>query len=149
MVSNFLIIALRNLFKHKVFSFINIFGLAIGIAASLLIVQYARNELSYDRFQPDAGRIYRLQQDRYNNGKLSTQWAAGATGIGPAVKEALPEVESFARLRETGAIVSYKDREFREDKMFFANDAFLSMFVYKALAGSATGALKDINAAVI
>ena len=118
MISNFFTIALRNLFKHKVFSFINIFGLAIGIAASLLIFQYARQELSYDRFEPSSSRIYRLEQDRYNNGKLSTQWAAGAAGIGPTVKDALPEIESFARLRGTGSVVSYKDKEFRENKMF-------------------------------
>jgi putative ABC transport system permease protein len=149
MFSNFFTTALRNLFKHKAFSFINIFGLAIGIAASLLILQYARFELSYDRFEPNSSRIYRLEQDRYNNGKLSTQWAAGATGIGPVVKAAVPEVESFARLRGIGAIVSYKDREFREDKIYMTNDIFLSMFSYKAVAGSAAGALKDVNTAVI
>jgi putative ABC transport system permease protein len=149
MFSNFVTTALRNLFRYKAFSFINIFGLAIGIAASLLILEYARYELSYDRSEPNSSRIYRLEQDRYNNGKLSTQWAAGATGIGPLVKDAVPEVESFARLRSNGAIVSYKDREFREDKIFFTNDAFLSMFSYKALAGSAAGALKDIYTAVI
>jgi putative ABC transport system permease protein len=149
MISNFFTIALRNLFKHKVFSFINIFGLAIGIAASLLIFQYARQELSYDRFEPKSSRIYRLEQDRYNNGKLSTQWAAGAAGIGPTVKDALPEIESFARLRGTGSVVSYKDKEFREKKMFFTNDDFLSMFSYQTLSGAATGALKDVNTAVI
>lgn len=149
MILNYFTIALRNLRKHKIFSFINIFGLALGIAASLLILQYARFELSYDRFEPNAGRIFRLQQNRYNEGKLSTQWAAGATGIGPAVKEALPEVESFARLLGTGAIVSYKDQEFREEKMYFSNDAFLPMFSYKAVEGSVNGALKDVNMAVL
>ena len=149
MISNFITTALRNLFKHKAFSFINIFGLAIGIAASLLILQYVRGELNYDRFEPNSSSIYRLEQDRYNNGKLSTQWAAGATGIGPLVKDAVPEVRSFTRLRQTGAIVSYKDREFREEKLFFTNDAFLSMFSYKALKGSAGGALKDVNTVVI
>ena len=149
MFHNFFRIALRNLFKHKVFSFINIFGLAIGVAASLLIFQYARFELSYDHFEPNAPRIYRLQLDRYNNGKLSTQWAAGATGIGPLVKDALPEIESFARLHSAGAIVSYKEREFRENKMYFTTDDFLRMFSYHAIAGSATGALKELNSAVI
>jgi len=149
MVLNFFTIALRNLSKHKIFSFINIFGLAIGIAASLLIVQYARFELSYDRYQSNADRIYRLQLDRYNDGKLSTQWAAGATGIGPAVKDALPEVETFARLAGNQAIISYKDQEFREKKIFFTNDAFLPMFSIKALEGTVNGALKDVFTAVI
>lgn len=72
MIRNFFTIAFRNLFKHKVFSAINIFGLAIGIAACLLILQYVRFELSYDRFEQHAGLVFRLQQDRYNDGKLST-----------------------------------------------------------------------------
>src|ERR1700742_3450371 len=99
MIGNFFIIALRNLLKHRVFSFINIFGLAIGMAASILIFQYARYELSYDRFEAKANRIYRTQLDRYNDGKLSTRWAAGAAGIGPALKQTFPEVESVARVR--------------------------------------------------
>jgi len=149
MIRNFFTVALRNLFKHKVFSFINIFGLALGIAASLLIVQYARFELSYDHFEPGAGQIYRLQLDRYNNGKLSTRWAAGATGLGPAVKDAFPEVEYFARLHSTSAVVSYKDHEFRETRMYSTTDDFLRMFGYRTLAGAPNGALKDVGSAVL
>ena len=149
MTKNFFLIALRNLFKHKGFSFINIFGLAIGIAASLLIFQYARFELSYDRFEAKADRIYRIQLDRYNQGKLATQWAAGAAGIGPAVKDAFPEVESLARLRNDNGVVTYKDQEFREEHLYFANDNFLSMFSYPALAGSIRGALSDVSTAVL
>jgi len=149
MIRNFFTIAIRNLFKHKAFSFINIFGLAIGIAASLLILQYVRFELSYDHFEANAGHIYRLQQNRYDNGRLSTQWAAGAAGVGLASKKAFPEVESFAVLRNGGGIVAYKDHHFREDKMYFANDAFLPMFSYPALKGSVSGALKEIFTAVI
>jgi putative ABC transport system permease protein len=149
MLRNFFTTALRNLFKHKVFSFINIFGLAIGFAAGLLIFQYARFELSYDRFEANAGRIYRLQIDRYNEGNLATQWAAGPAGIGPYVKEAFPEVESLSRLRPAQGIVSYKDQEFREAGLFYANDDFLPMFSYPALAGSTQGALKDVFTAVL
>ena len=149
MITNFFRIALRNLFKNKIFSFINIFGLALGIASSLLIVEYARYELSYDKFEANSGRIYRLQLDRYNDGKLATRWAAGAAGLGQVVKEALPEVESFGRLRNTGGIMSYKDQQFRETKMYFANDDFLPMFSCQAVAGSINGALKDVYSAVI
>lgn len=149
MISNFFVVALRNLFKHKVFSFVNIFGLAIGIAASLLILQYVRFELSYDRFETNAGRIYRMQQDRYDNGRLSTQWAAGAAGIGLAAKTAFPEVEAYAVLHPGSGVVAYKDHQFREDKMYFANDAFLPMFSYKALEGTTAGALKEIFTTVI
>jgi putative ABC transport system permease protein len=149
MVANFFLIALRNLFKNKIFSFINVFGLALGMASSLLIVEFARFELSYDKFEANSGRIYRLRTDRYNDGILGTRWAAGAAGLGQVVKEALPEVESFARLRNTGGIMSYKDNQFRESKMYFANENFLPMFSYPAIAGSVNGALKDVYSAVI
>jgi putative ABC transport system permease protein len=149
MLKNFIRIALRNLFKHKVFSFINIFGLAIGIAASLLIFQYARFELSYDRFQANAGRIFRLQIDRYNEGRLAIQWAAGPAGIGPIVKDAFPEIASLARLRPAQGVISYKDQEFRETGLFYANDDFLPMFSYPALAGSTHGALSEVFTAVL
>jgi hypothetical protein len=71
------------------FSAINIFGLAIGIAACLLILQYVRFELSYDDFHAKADRVYRVRQDRYNDGKLSTQWAAGAYAAGATLSRTL------------------------------------------------------------
>lgn len=149
MIRNFFKTAVRNLFKHKIFSFINIFGLAIGIAACLLILQYVSFELSYDHFEKNGSRIFRLQQDRYNDGKLSTQWAAGAAGIGPLVKEAVPEIEAFTRLRQVGGVIAYNDKQFREDKIFFADERFLPMFGYQPVAGARAGLLKDINTAVI
>src|SRR5215204_6684380 len=125
MFQNYFKTALRNIVKHKAFSAINIFGLTIGIAACLMILQYVRFERSYDDFQVNGDRIFRLQQDRYNEGKLSTQWAAGAAGIGKAVKEEIPEVESYAKLLQRGGVISYGDKKFREENMFFANDDFL------------------------
>jgi len=149
MIKNFFRVALRSLLKHRVFSFINIFGLAIGIAASLLILQYTRFERSYDKFEANASRIYRVQQDRYNEGRLTTQWAAGAAGIGLLLKEAFPEIQAVARLHDENNIMSYKEKFFREDHMFYATDEFLSMFSYPALQGSVTGALKDPFTAVL
>ena len=69
MIKNYLLIAFRNLLKNKGFSFINIFGLAIGMAACLLILQYVTFELSFDKFHTKGDRIYRINQDRYDNGK--------------------------------------------------------------------------------
>src|SRR4051812_34492094 len=112
MLKNYFKIALRNLWKHKIFSIINISGLAIGTAAFLLIVQYVSFETSYDLFHKNGDRIYRLQQNRYNEGKLSTQWAAGAAGIGKFVKEAFPEVEAMAKLTPRDGVISYGDKKF-------------------------------------
>jgi len=86
MIKNYFKIAWRNMMRHKAYSGINIFGLAIGIAACLLILQYVWFELSYENFQVNKDRIYRIQQDRYDNGKLSTQWAAGAFAVGNSFK---------------------------------------------------------------
>src|ERR1700716_1447255 len=126
MLTNFFTVAFRNIFKHKIFSFINIFGLAIGMAAGLLIFQYVRFERSYDKFEANGPNIYRITLDRYNEGKLGTQWAAGAAApIGPVVKDAFPEVTNLTRLRSTQSIMSYQDKEFREEKIFWANEGFL------------------------
>lgn len=149
MFKNYFKTAWRNLIKHKVFSLINIFGLAIGIAACLMILQYVRFELSYDDFQEKGDRIYRVQLDRYNEEKLSTRWAAGAAGIGPSLEEALPEIESFAKLTKTSGVITYGNEKFREENMYYANDAFLPMFSYKVNGGKLAGALAEPNTAVI
>ena len=70
MIKNYLKIALRNLWKYKSFSTINIAGLAIGMAACLLILQYVSFELSFDQFHNDVKDIYRVANDRFQNGKL-------------------------------------------------------------------------------
>ncbi|MGN6492833.1 MAG: ABC transporter permease [Agriterribacter sp.] len=90
MLKNYFKITWRNIRRHKAYSAINILGLAIGIAACLLIFQYVSFELSYENFQEKKDRIFRVQQDRYDNGKLSTQWAAGAFAVGNSFKQAIP-----------------------------------------------------------
>ncbi|MGZ3923856.1 MAG: ABC transporter permease, partial [Flavisolibacter sp.] len=82
MLKNYFKIAWRNLTRQKGYSFINIVGLGIGIAACLLILQYVSFELSYENFQVNKNRIYRVKQDRYDNGKLSTEWVGGAYAVG-------------------------------------------------------------------
>ena len=105
MIKNYLLVAFRNLTRNKGFSFINILGLAIGMAACLLIIQYVTYELSFDNFQVNKARIFRIDQDRYNNGKLSTQWTAGAFGAGNAIK-VLPEVQDVVKLALTGEVLA-------------------------------------------
>ena len=149
MLKNYFKTALRNLVKHKVFSLVNIFGLALGIAACLLILQHVRFERSYDVFHQKGDRIYRVQQNRYEEGKLSTAWAAGAAGIGPAVQAEVPEVEAYAKLNKRGGVLSYKNEKFREEKIYAATDAFLTMFSYPVIKGKAAGALAEPNTAVL
>src|ERR1051325_2811006 len=104
MFKNYFKTAWRNIRRHKAYSAINIFGLAIGIAACLLILQYVSYELSYEDFQLNKDRIYRVQQDRYDNGKLSTQWAAGAYAVANSFKDAIPEIEDYVKLVKSGQV---------------------------------------------
>lgn len=138
---SYLKIAGRNLIKRKAFSFINIVGLALGMAACLLILEYVKLELSYEDYHVQSDQIYRVQLDRYNSGELSTSWASGCAAIGPQVKANFPEVVDFARLRGTQAVVSQADRQFRETELYYANPAFLSMFTYPLVKGDAATAL--------
>ncbi|QHT65720.1 FtsX-like permease family protein [Rhodocytophaga rosea] len=149
MLKSYFKTALRSLLKHKAFSFINIFGLAIGMAACLLILQYVTFELSYDQFHAKKDRIFRLQQNRYDKGELSTQWAAGAAGIGNAMKEAFPEVETVAKFTPTGGVISYGDKKFREEKMYFANNDFFTVFTYPLVKGNPAKLLTEPFQAVI
>jgi putative ABC transport system permease protein len=150
MIKSYLKTAWRTILKHKGFSFINVFGLSLGIAACLLILHYVRFERSFDNFHAMGDRIFRLQQDRYNDGKLSTQWAAGAAGAGKTFKQALPEIESYAWFRSAGnAVISYNNVEFRQTHTYFANEDLLGMFSYPILSGKIKGALTEPNTAVI
>jgi putative ABC transport system permease protein len=149
MLKNYLITAFREIFKNKTFSIIHIFGLTLGITAFVLILQYALYELNYDNFYQNADQIYRVRQDRYEKGKLSTTWGAGCAAIGPALKKEFPEVLEFARLTNVHAIINIKESNFREDKMYAANTSFLTMFPVKLLTGGDSTALDELYTAVI
>lgn len=143
MVKNYLKVALRSLLKNRVFSLINITGLALGIAASLLILQYVNYELSYEDFNANADRIYRLKTNRYEKGALSTEWAAGVVSIGHLLKENVADVEAYARLTQTGGVFSREDIEFAESKVYFANPDVFKVFDTNILYGDATTALDE------
>ncbi len=150
MIKNYFKIAWRNITKHKGYSAINILGLAIGIAACLLILQYVSFELSYENFHANKERIYRVQQDRYDNGKLSTQWAAGAYAVGNSFKDAIPEIEDYVKLVPDKQVIAEKDNQpVKLEKVFFASGSFFKIFSYTLLEGNADSALtKPFTAAL-
>lgn len=135
MLKNYLVIAWRNIRKNKVFSLINILGLSTGIAACLLITQYVMHELSYDNYHSKKDRIFRMQQDRYDKGVLSTQWAYGCSAIGQALKENFPEVEEYVRMRPGQEVLSYGDVFFKEEKAYYASEAFFKVFSIPLIKG--------------
>src|SRR6476659_3508266 len=127
MIKNYFKIAWRNIRRHKAYSAINIAGLAIGIAACLLILQYVAFELSYEKFQVNKDRVYRVQQDRYDKGKLSTQWAAGAYAVGNSFKDAIPEIEDYVKVKENGRVTTdVNNQTLKVEKIYFTTNSFFS-----------------------
>ncbi len=141
MLRNYLLITFRNLFKNRISSIVNILGLAIGMAAFVLIIQYVRFELSYDNFHENQDLIYRIQQDRYNKGELTTQWAAGCSAVGQALYENFEEVKDFTRFQKWGGVFSVGEKKFREEEIYVADTSFFEVFSFTILEGDPGTAL--------
>ncbi|HMK25918.1 MAG TPA: ABC transporter permease [Chitinophagaceae bacterium] len=150
MIKNYFKIAWRNILRQKGYSGINIIGLAIGVAACLLILQYVSFELSYENFHENKDRIYRVQQDRFNKGKLSTQWAAGAYAVGNSFKDAIPEIEEYVKLAPRDPVIAeVNNQPLKINKVFYATNSFFSIFTYPLLAGDKEKALTEPFTAAI
>jgi len=150
MIKNYLLIAFRNLQKNKVFSFINIFGLAVGMAAGLLIIQYVSFELSFDNFHAKKDRVFRVTQDRYDRGKLSTQWAGGAFAEGNNFKNNFPQVEDFVKIVDAGPSLAINNaQKIVLEKSYFATASFFNVFSYPLISGDPKTALKEIFSTVL
>ncbi|HKC37035.1 MAG TPA: ABC transporter permease, partial [Chitinophagaceae bacterium] len=150
MIKNYFKIAWRNIIRQKGYSGINIIGLAIGIAACLLILQYVSFELSYENFHENKDRIYRVQLDRFDNGKLSTQWAAGAYAAGNSFKDAIPEIEDYVKLAPRDPVTAeVNNQPLKINKVFYATNSFFSIFTYPLIAGDKKTALIEPFTAAI
>jgi putative ABC transport system permease protein len=140
MIKNYFKIALRNLWRHRVFSFINILGLSVGMSACLLIYLYVSFELSYDRYHAKGDRIFRV----VTNIKTPTDtldWNSASIPMSPAMKKDFPEVEQFVRLEPNSLLVSRGEMKFQEDKLAFADSSLFSVFTLPMLKGDPDKAL--------
>ena len=150
MIKNYFKIAWRNIMRQKSYSGINIIGLGIGIAACLLILHYVSFEVSYEDFHSNKDRIYRVQQDRFDNGKLSTQWAAGAYAAGNSFKDAIPEIEDYVKLVPRDAVIAeVNNQPVQINKVFYATNSFFGIFTYPLIAGDKKTALTEPFTAAI
>jgi len=146
---NYFKVALRNMWKHKFYSSINVFGLMVGMTTAILIFMYIADELSYDTFHKDADRIYRVDvvgriaNQEFNSANCTSAMASGLV-------EEVPEVESAVRIRDSHkVIVQYEDKAFTEDLIMLADSNFFSFFSFKLLQGSVEEALKGPNKVVL
>ncbi len=145
MISNYLKLAFRNLTKRKGYSLLNISGLAIGIACCFLIFQYVAYERSYDSFSDKSDQIVRLRLDSYQQGKLSWKSATSYPAFGPTMKKDFPEVENYCRLIDANFLLSNDEKKikFNEEKGYYADPSFLSMFKLHLIKGNPATALQD------
>ena len=150
MLKNYLKVALRNLWKHKGYSAINIVGLAIGLATCLLILLYVRDELGYDRYNEKADRIYRINSDiKLGGGNLHL--AVASDPMGATLKKDYPEVEEYARVyASNGSKLVKKGNQFiKEDNVANVDSTFFNVFTLPAIAGNTKTALNEPNTVVI
>ncbi|UCH62033.1 MAG: ABC transporter permease [Fidelibacterota bacterium] len=149
MFKNYITIALRNILRHKTYSFINIFGFTIGIASCLLILLYITHEMSYDRFHEKADRTYRLAGDaKIGNAEVATAHSPAPTAAG--FRNEFPEVEDATRFFNPGEQVTrYQDKLFNETGLLYADDNFFGVFDFRLLQGDPATALLEPNSIVL
>lgn len=151
MLRNYLSVALRNLIKHKFYSLINILGLSIGLTCFLMITLFVTDELSFDKFHEDSGRIYRMDFSGVINGSEFVTALASAPA-GPTMVVEFPEVEDATRIRTSGNwMVKRKDGEdtFNEEDATFVDKNFFQFFDFKLIKGDPATCLERPNTLVL
>ncbi len=155
MFRNFLLIAARNLFKRKLYSFINIFGLALGMAVCLVILKYVDFELSYDSFHQNASHLYRVNRTWIQNGEDRGAGIISGYALGPTMVSEITGVKTYVRTHPMygGAVLTYERENnpiiFHEDNIQFVDSTFFTVFNYNVVEGDLKTALQKPNSIVI
>ncbi len=149
MFKNYLKVALRNLWKNKAFSAINIIGLSAGLAVCLLIVLFVKDEMSYDKHYDQSGNIYWIDADIFFNNTQFTS-AVSPAPMAPTLKKDFPQVVQYTRLRNAGDILVKKDNQnIQNHHAVFADSTFFQVFSIPMIAGNRLTALNEPNSIVI
>lgn len=149
MIRNYIKTAWRNLAKNKVFSIINIFGLAVGFTCCLFITSYLYSELTYDTYSVNSKQLYRVGINTLGNGSI-TDFPLVDVAVGPGMKRVFPQILAYTRL--TGGkpvFVSYRNREFKEQKTVYTDANFLQLFSIPLLQGDEKNALTEPHSIVL
>jgi putative ABC transport system permease protein len=149
MLKNYFLVAIRNLWRNKVVSVINIAGLSIGLACCLLIFLYTKDEWSYDRFQAGKGHLYRITV-QMTDGQGKEQFKTGKTGAvhGPAFAQDIPEIRSYIRIAGGDHIIRQNNQTFNQ-RVHLADPSFFSVFSFPLQSGNPKTALSDPHSMVI
>ncbi|MBU8891582.1 MAG: ABC transporter permease [Bacteroidales bacterium] len=149
MFRNYLKIAFRNISRNKVFSFINIFGLAIGLTVSIIILVYVKHELSYDKFHDNYSNIYRLGISQAQGENIEFI-AITSPAMGPDLSKELPEIKKFVRIFSSGGgIYTLNDENYESRNLVYADSTFFEVFSFDLLTGDPKSVLKSPNSIVL
>ncbi|MES1216363.1 MAG: ABC transporter permease [Bacteroidota bacterium] len=151
MIKHYFKIALRNLGRQKILSFINVLGLSIGLACFSLFLLYAVNEFSFDRFHKNAKNIYRVYRwSEAMNGQEASGDVYMPSPLGPALKQDFPDIANYVRFREAwGESFVKADGNVRRMQVSFADPSVFSVFSFPLLYGTPQGALSQLQNIVI
>jgi putative ABC transport system permease protein len=151
MFKNYFKIVFRNAKKHPLYVFINLFGLAIGMAVSLVILLYVRYELSYDNYHQDVDRLYRVSRAWFNpSGEESLHLGHAAPPFGPLIQSDFPEdVEASARLMNADPLIKNGEDSFVEEDFFFADPEVFDVFGWELLEGESRDALTQADGLIL
>jgi len=136
MFKNYLKLAIRHLARKKIFSFINIFGLTVGLTSCILIGLFITDELSFDTFHQKASRIVRVTME-FKKGSIPNRFATTGTKVGPQFKRTFPEVEDYTRTMIGSAVISTGTTRFSENQLLYADASFLKVFTFPVISGDA------------
>src|ERR1700678_2705237 len=148
MIKNYLKIAWRNLAKNRLYSVINIGGLAVGMAVSFMLLLYVYNEFSFDKFNTNSDRLYEVLRNQPSNGELQTNTATPIP-LAPAMIKDFPEIDKIARTNWPYAmLMNYQDKAIKLTTMA-ADPDLLTMFSFDFIYGNKQDALKDLSSIVL
>lgn len=149
MLTNNLRSAYRNLKRHKIYAFINVFGLAVSLAACWLIVLYIKDEWSYDRFNTNADRIVRVvQHESWDGGNMN--FAVTSAPFAPTLKQQFPQIEDAVRIdAEGGDVIAHGNGTLKIKDIISADPSLFNIFSYEFIEGTATTALTDPQSIVL
>ena len=153
MLGTYIKMAYRQLWKNKVFSLLNISGLAVALAAAFLILQYLTYELGHDEFHKNKDEIFRVTYQQHENGVLMNSSAQTFYGVADFMKRHFPEVQEAVRIYKwpasTGVLMMAENRVYNERNYFFAQRDFFKVFSSLLLQGDPSTCLSDANSIVI
>lgn len=149
MLRNYLLLVLRDFLKHPGFYITNVVSLAVGLAACLMIAGYVRFHRSFDTQSEFVNDTYRIQYSRWSENDDRVEFASASPTIGPAIKDLFPETVGYARAYKLEGVFFYKDKFFKEEKVFRSESMIFDLLGIPVIKGTAKGCLDDPSSVAI